>query len=123
MQLEKVAADFYGSAECFARNGRTNAKSVVSLYRNILGRAADASGRAHWIEVLESRSRTEVAASFYASVESRRSRVTALYREILGRQRDAAGHRYWADALLRTGDVTLAAQLASSDEYYRRSQR
>lgn len=123
VQLEKVAADFYGSPEYFQRNGGTNEKFVDSLYRNILGRASDRSGRNHWTSVVGTIGRTAVAASFYASIESRRSRVNALYQEILGRKPDAGGHRYWADALLRTGDVTLAAQLASSEEFYRRSQR
>jgi hypothetical protein len=123
MRIEEIAAQFYGSAEYFNGAGRTNEGFVDELYLDLMGRPSDPSGKAHWVSQLGSGAlnRTQVAGSFYASLESRRDRVEALYQQILGRAADAGGRDYWVDQLLRVGDVALAAHLAASDEYYRRS--
>jgi len=123
MRMEQIAAQLYGSAEYFNAAGRTNEGFVDELYRDLMGRESDPSGRAHWVEQLRSGrlNRTQVAGSFYASLESRRDRVEALYQQVLGRASDAAGRDYWVDQLLRVGDVALAAYLAASDEHYQRS--
>lgn len=120
LRLEDVAARFFGSDEYFARVGGSNAPFVDAVYRDLLGRTADAGGRAHWVDRLErgELSRSGAAAAFYASVESRRDRVAAQYAEILDRPPDAAGHRHWMDRLLRIGEVELAATLAASDERF-----
>lgn len=124
MRLEAVAAEMYGSEEYFNRAGRTHRRLAAALYRDILGRSADAAGLDHWTGLLDSGriSRSAAAGNFYASIESRRDRVTTLYQEILGRGTDPAGRDYWAGNLLSMGDVVLAAQLASSDEFFKRSQ-
>ena len=85
---------------------------------------ADQSGLAHWVEQLEAGdlTRSEVAAHFYASPESRERRVTQLYLAILGRAPDAGGLAYWSERLLTEDDVRLAVQLASSSEVYGISQ-
>jgi len=123
LRIEDIAAQLYGSAEYFNAAGRTNERFVDELYLDLMGRPSDPSGRSHWVEQLRSGrlNRVQVAASFYASLESRRDRVDGLYQQILGRAADSAGRSYWVDQLLRVGDVALAAQLAASDEYYQRS--
>jgi len=123
MRMEEIAAQFYGSEEYFNGAGRANDRFVDELYLDLMGRASDPSGKAHWVEQLRTGrlNRTQVAASFYASLESRRDRVEGLYQQVLGRAADAAGREYWVDQLLRVGDVALAAHLAASDEYYQRS--
>jgi len=123
MRIEEIAAQLYGSAEYFNAAGRTNERFVDELYLDLMGRPSDPSGKAHWVEQLRSGrlNRTQVAASFYASLESRRDRVDALYQQVLGRAADAGGRQYWVDQLLRVGDVALAAYLAASEEYYQRS--
>lgn len=125
VRLEDVAAGFYASEEYFQRKGRTNSAFIEGLYKDILGRAADSSGRNYWVLQLHTGKvdRLDAAANFYASVESRRDRVATLYREILARGTDAAGQAYWADQLLHMGDVVLATQLAASPEFYQRSTR
>ena len=84
-QLEDIAPGFYGSEEYFNKVGRTNSGYVDRLYVDILGRQADAGGRANWIRSLDSgqRSRRDVAVLFLRSEESRRDRVIAQYRAIL----------------------------------------
>ena len=123
MRIEQIAAQFYGSAEYFNAAGRTNERFVDELYLDLMGRASDPSGKAHWTEQLRAGrlNRTQVAASFYASLESRRDRVDALYQQVLSRAADGSGRAYWVDQLLRVGDVALAAYLAASDEYHQRS--
>lgn len=123
MRIEQIAAQFYGSEEYYNAAGRTPEGFVDDLYRDLMGRDSDASGRAHWVDQLRSGrlSRTQVAGSFYASLESRRDRVEALYRQVLDRASDRGGREFWVEELLRVGDVALAAHLAASDEYYSRS--
>lgn len=120
MQLETVAAGIYGSTERFNLSGGTNRGYVEGLYRDILGRNADAGGLNDWVGKLDRRamSRTQVAAGFYGSIESRRDRVQTLYQEILNRVPDQTGLNHWASQLSRMGDVVLASTLATSTEYW-----
>lgn len=125
VRLEDVAAGFYASDEYFARKGGSNRTFIEGLYRDILGRTADAGGRDYWVGLLNRGQvdRHGAAANFYASIESRRDRVITLYREILNRATDTAGREYWAGQLLHMGDIILATQLAASPEFYNRSTR
>jgi len=120
LRIEDIAAQFYGSPEYFNANGGTNRSYVEALYLDLLERPADAEGRDHWAAQLDARriNRQQVAADFYASVESRADRVDALFRQILGRSADPEGRSYWIRQLLTLGDVSLAAWLAASGEYY-----
>ncbi|HEX4902783.1 MAG TPA: SpoIID/LytB domain-containing protein [Acidimicrobiales bacterium] len=123
MRIEQIAAQFYGSEEYYNGVGRTPEGYVDELYRDLMGRESDASGRSHWVDQLRSGrlNRTQVAGSFYSSLESRRDRVDALYLQVLDRAADSGGREFWVEELLRVGDVALAAHLAASDEYYSRS--
>jgi len=123
LRIEQIAAHFYGSEEYYNAVGRTPEGFVDRLYLDLMGRQSDASGRAHWVDQLRNGrlNRTQVAGSFYASLESRRDRVDALYRQVLDRAPDTSGRNFWVEELLRAGDVALAAHLAASDEFYSRS--
>ncbi|MGK2928838.1 MAG: DUF4214 domain-containing protein [Acidimicrobiales bacterium] len=122
LQLEEVAARFFGSAEYYARVGASEPAFVDALYEALLGRTADTGGRSHWLGHLRrGMTRHQLARSFYASTESRRDRVAAAYREVLSRAPDPAGHRHWADRLLGLGEVELAASLAASSEFHIRA--
>lgn len=119
-RLQSVAAEFYGSPEFFDKVGATNRGFVRALYEEIQGRDADGGGLSFWTDQLDSgqMSRTEVAAGFYASPESREKRVTALYQQVLGRGPDAGGLSFWSNQLLARDDVALAAELAASAEFF-----
>ncbi len=123
MRLEDVAAGFYGSTERFTASGSTTIGYVKGLYADILGRPADGPGLSSWVGLLDRRamSRTQVAAGFYGSIESRTTRVTALYQAILHRAPDAMGLQYWATKLSTMGDVVLAGTLATSEEFWRQA--
>lgn len=80
---------------------------VDELYRVILGREPDPTGRAHWIRGIGAGARLEdVAAGFYGSDEhfaqvggTHRAYVDSLYQDILGRDADADGRDSWVARL------------------------
>lgn len=122
-RVAAVAAEFYASAEYYRRVGGTSGAYIDALYRALLGRAADPGGRAYWVQRLTAgASRSSSAYDLFQSTEMRRRRVADLYDRLLGRAPEPKGLAYWTAELLRQDDVALAAQLASSDEYYVRSQ-
>lgn len=125
VRVETIGAHFYGSNEYFIISGNTNEALVTALYRDLLGRAVDSEGLAFWTGELDAGRMTsgDVAAGFYASIESRESRVRSLYQQILLRSPDSSGLEYWAGELLTTDDVRLASQLAASDESFLIAQR
>ena len=117
-----VAAQFYGSQEYFQRAGGTNDAWVTDLYREILLRDPDPSGLENWVRAADNgRSRPDIAADFYGSMESRATRVTGLYQTLLGRNPDRSGLATWTEVLRNGRDIDLATMLASSPEYYQRA--
>ena len=123
-RLTEVGSYLYASDEFYERSGGTDRGFVTGLYHALLGRAPDATGLRHWLQAMSrGLPRAGVTASFYGSIESRRSRVEALYRDLLGRGADAGGLAYWSEVLIEADDVLLAATLAASQEFHHRSQR
>ncbi len=123
MRVQELGTFFYGSNEYYDRAGSAGAY-VDALYAELLHRKADSAGRAFWVGQLGRGARpAEVAAGFYASLESRRDRVSALFEKVLGRGPDTAGHDFWAEWLVTGDDIDLAANLASSEEYINRATR
>lgn len=118
--LVGVASDLVGSAEFQSRYGALdNSAFVTLLYKNVLGRAPDASGLSSWLDQLNGGgSRAEVVVGFSESAEYRnRTAVPAsawattvldgavygqafrLYGATLGRAPDQAGFIQWVDSL------------------------
>lgn len=114
-----VAAQLYGSDEYFVRSGSSTTGVVQGLYRELLGRDpnGDPNGVAFWVGEMGVRGRVEVALSFFQSDEKRRGRVHDLYCTLLDRPPDAGGATYWAGVILDHGDLALARNLATSEEY------
>jgi len=120
--LEAVAAFLYGSDEYYGLSGSTPDGFVDRVYTGILGRVPDDDGRRYWVGRLATgATRADVAAGFYASIESRSDRVTTLFHDVLGRAPDRSGHDHWVEQVQHLGDVALASFLAASDEQYRRA--
>ncbi len=124
VRLERIGAEFYGSPEYYRLAGGTPEAFVEQLYLDVQERPAEAEGLEFWVGRLQSGQAVPqtVAASFYASIESRERRVVQLYQQVLGRNPEAAGLAYWSDRLLSTDDVRLASFLAASEESLRLSQ-
>ena len=115
-----VASRFYSSDEYYLYHaGGTPTSWVTALYTKLLTRAPDAAGLAAWVSHTTDPSygRDKVAYGFYQSTESRMHRVLDLYQALLKRNPDATGWPYWTDQVLTTGDITLAINLAGSQEY------
>jgi hypothetical protein len=119
--VAQAAASFYGSPEHLRRSGGTVEAWIADLYDEVLGRAPDASGLAYWVRRTAAIGRERVAASFYESPESRRTRVRTLYEHLLDRAPDPSGLAHWSARVQREGDLALAVSLVSSAEYGRRS--
>ncbi len=120
--VEAVSALLHGSDEYLDRVGGTTEAVVRAWYESLLERTPDADGLAYWTGRVEGGlPRHEAVSGFLDSVESRRDRVRRTYHDVLGRGPDPAGLAFWTGALLDLGDVVLAAELAASDEWYRRA--
>jgi len=138
-----LAAGFILSNEYKAKN-TSNSDYVEMLYKTILNRNSDSTGKAHWLGKLEDGvSRNAVFAGVANSDEFRKlcssygisagswssdeardvnHAVTAfvqrLYRNILGRSGDANGINNWCNALLTgKGGAAIAANFILSNEY------
>lgn len=122
MTTAEVAARFYASKEYFQAVGNDLDAWIDDLYRELLHREPDASGRANWKRHAQANGRLAVAVPFYRARETRIARVEALYQKLLGRGADASGLEHWIGVLLRTGnDVDLAVELGSSAEYFQKA--
>ncbi len=113
--LETIAGYFAGSVEFLARYGSLdNAQYIDLLYQNILGRSADAAGRAYWTMQIETGALTrgQVLANFSESPEYRTAinsevYVTMMYAAMLRRAPDAGGFAYWV-GFMDAGNSGLA---------------
>ena len=72
-----LIANLLNSGEAYARGGSTPAGFVDLVYSVLLGRPADAAGRAHWVAALDGGvARWVMARAILGSTEARRLRVT-----------------------------------------------
>jgi SpoIID/LytB domain protein len=117
-EVGSVGVLFFGSREYFLRSGGTNTTFVTDLYRDILGREPDPGGLQYWEGQLANRRAglDDVAAGFYQSLESRRSRAAVLHLQARGVPASAAGQEALAQRLLSVDDLVVAAEVAASPE-------
>lgn len=122
LALQELGTYFYGSAEYAARAGSNDAY-VSRLYQTLLGRPADPEGLNYWVGQLDQglAGPPDVAAGFYASIESRRDRAAQLHAQALGEPPAEDELDPLADRLLAVGDVELMAELVASSDYYDRA--
>jgi hypothetical protein len=122
-----VAQQFAASGEFVARYGNLdNAGFVDRMFRNVIGRAADASGLAFWTAQMSaptSLTRGQVLLQFANSPEYRTTidadvAVARLYIAMLRRQPDEAGLAFWANRIESGGSVQeLIAAFIAAQEY------
>jgi len=128
MPLNGISSEFARSDE-FARTygSLTNAEFVDLVYQNVLGRRADASGRAYWIDRLNGGfDRGAMMVEFSESPENVQAtnglvRATMLYLGMLRRAPDPEGLTFWA-GYIDSGQPygNAVAGFLASDEYTRR---
>lgn len=118
--VDDVAQAMLSSAE-YATRHAGNSAFVDALYRDILGRNADAGGRTLWLNQLASGvGRDAVIQSFLRSTERVDRVINSLYSGILRRGVDYAGLQYYRTLLQDGGQTSqaLAKSLLASDEYF-----
>lgn len=100
----------------------TTNESIISYYKNILGREPDVAGLAYWTSQVEAGGvkLADVVSSFASSTESVTTvqPVIALYQAAFGRTPDTAGLQYWTQQVhagASLNDVTLS--FAQSTEF------
>ncbi|HEX7135088.1 MAG TPA: DUF4394 domain-containing protein [Iamia sp.] len=116
----KLMADLLGSAEYrTTQGGGTDGGWIDAVYRDALGRPADAAGRAYFLgQLAQGRTRAAIASSITGGAEGRRALVKRLMTELLRRPADAAGVTYFAGRLTAGTTVErVVAMIASSPEY------
>jgi hypothetical protein len=121
--IEQLTALLAGSAEYFRQSGGTTDGFLAALYQDLLGRTADASGRAHFRrQLVGGTSRETVATAVLGSDEYRGNLVRQLYQQYLHRPAGATEVAKRV-AALRQGQRTedLLTAVLGSAEYYRRA--
>lgn len=117
---QKVMADLLASAEHRAtQGGGTDAGWIDALYRDALGRPADAAGRQYFLQQLQAgRTRGSIASFFTGGAEGRTALVRRLVVELLRRPADPASVQYYAGRLAAGTTVERVISLiAGSREY------
>lgn len=118
--IEGVAQAIVNSAEYTSRNA-TNGAFVDALYRDILGRNADAGGRAAWLAQLNSgASRASIVQAFATSAENIDQAINSLYSEFYGRRADSSSLLYYRN-LVQSGQATIgrvAQSILASADYF-----
>ncbi|MGH1571892.1 DUF4214 domain-containing protein [Methylobacterium sp. P31] len=127
--LHDIAQAALNSPEYVSSHGGVSDTAYVqTIYQQVLGRAADASGLQTWTDALAHGSdRASVVTAFVDSPEfqgqytnqSNAAYVEALYAHVLGRQGDAAGVQSWADLLDSHAEsrIDLANAFVGSPEF------
>jgi hypothetical protein len=105
--LAVIADAFAASSEFTSTYGSLTDGAFIDLvYRNVLGRSADAAGHAFWLAELSARriTRGGLMAAFSESEESRAGKrpevnVIMCYAGMLQRSADTEGYTYWVAAI------------------------
>lgn len=119
--VEVMRALLIGSEERRAKAGRTDAAFLADLYQDALGRAIDPGAASFYGSYLASGTPHAVVAYFVlVSPEARQKRAGQVFQQLLGRAPDQAERALTAAGLALYGEPATVAELASTDEYYRR---
>ena len=120
--VDAVRAAILGSQEYFGLHGGTNDGFITALYQDVLGRAPDANGKAHWLQQLANgQARTNVALSVLATSEAKQVLAAGFYVRFLKRGADANGLTTFQNQLLQgVREQTVIAEIVASDEYFTR---
>ncbi|MGK2930105.1 MAG: DUF4214 domain-containing protein, partial [Acidimicrobiales bacterium] len=105
------------TARQMSRSAEYAGPMVDDLYVRVLGREAEASGRANWIRrISQGEGLRDISIGFYASAERYRKSgntpeayVRSLYRDILHREAEPAGLADWAGQIRRGASLTHVA--------------
>jgi hypothetical protein len=124
ISMRAFRANLLGSSEYYRNFGFNSPTGfVTALYADLLNRAPDSGGLAHWVAQLNGgTSRASVANSFLSSSEARTEIVTTQFLRLANRVPTSSEISLWSDRLLnvRTGETDLVAFLLASNAYFNR---
>ncbi len=130
--LADISSAFAASTEFRQRYGALDDPAFVDrIYRNVLGRAADAAGLTYWVGQLQAgRNRGQVMTGFSESPEfiantatvrstsSSEGRISRLYFASFFREPDSAGLEFWMNTERRGSSLeTIAVEMTKSPEF------
>lgn len=118
-----LVVNITSSNEFYTKAGATPAGFIDKAHQVLLDRTATAADQQKYAPGLTAGTltRANVANALYTGEESRLRRVTALYQHFLHRDPDPSGRTYWANVIKTKGDIALALELATSNEYFNRT--
>ena len=93
-------ATYLGSGTGAGDAGQTaisTGQSIENLYKNVLGRASDAEGKAYWVDRLKTGTSLGEIENFFKNTNE--GKVQVLYNKLAGRVGEQAGVKYWSEAL------------------------
>lgn len=103
-----------------------NARYVCRVYLDLLGRAADPSGKAFWLRKVDANptaaGRVGIIRKYQTTPEYNRRVVDDVYKTFLKRNPDAAGQAFWAGKVRKGANPDeIRAQVIGSGEYLTKS--
>lgn len=126
----QIGEAFLSSPEFMAQHaGLSNSQFVDFIYQNVLGRTADAEGRAWWLENIEAGVTTRGGMLYGVSQSSEYKAAMAddvavdlLYLGFFNREPDAEGRDFWLQQYPAIGDIAqfMAVSTATTTEYHDR---
>ena len=126
--LASVASSFVASNEFATRYGSLDNESFINqIYQNVMGRTADSTGKAYWLQKLEGgASKGDLVLGFTESAEykaatSAKVAMTQNYLGLLGRSPEQGGIDYWlGQQASGTPQVDIIGNFLSTQEYHDR---
>lgn len=113
-----VRSRLLGSPEAFTAAGGTNGAYVTEVYSRVLGRTADAAGRAFWLAQLDGGlSRTTLARRVLLAPESVRRTVETTYAALLDRTPTPTELADWEGRVTATDERALVKAILRGPEY------
>ena len=120
--VTQASAAFYRSNEYFNGFGHGTVSGwLTDMWPKVIGRTITSGELTTWTAKTAQSGRGVVALQLYNSSSSCHVRVNRLYLSLLDRLPDTAGADYWAAKVAAQGDLALAVNLSSSNEYYHRA--
>ena len=121
--LFQVTTTIIGSQEYFNRNGGTNDGFLTAVFRDLLGRPIDASGRDTFTTALQSAtSRGQVAANILTSTEGAGRVVNLLFNRFLRRNADDGAITSFVPFFQQTRSIeNVIIAIGSSDEFFQQT--
>jgi len=103
-----------------------NARYVCRVYLDLLGRAADPSGKAFWLKKVDANptaaGRIGIIRKYQTTAEYNRRVVDDVYKTFLKRNPDSSGQTFWAEKIRKGANPDeIRTQVIGSNEYYTKS--